>query len=438
MKISFFQFDWNPTGGAYRYLLRLRHFLEEKGTETSLFACMAAEHADEFVGAGKNDCRVFFPDLEETESHLDYNGGLYGKILEFLGKVEPDIVHVNNFQIYYNTALRALRGRVTVQTVHDFAFTCPVLNTLLPDGTICDRMPGFGCACRPGVSPPVDILTALRNTTRKRFSKERAGRRVCISYGRYFSNLLGRELVRRYYFRRGAVNRFIVPSVALGKRVEEYTGVRTVHIPQFLDLEKYPSTPGSAMAPEERILFVGYIVPGKGLDVLLRAVALIGGDFPGLILHVVGKGPHAEDMIALSKELGIGNRTVFRGHLGEQEMLEEYARAWVMVLPAVYPENSPLTIVEAMASGRAVIASDTGGIPEIVNDGVTGRLFPRRDHRKLAGIIAALLSDRKRLEDFGRAGRKFAEETFDREIVLPRYLSIYEDLRRHRMHHDKV
>jgi glycosyltransferase involved in cell wall biosynthesis len=136
-----------------------------------------------------------------------------------------------------------------------------------------------------------------------------------------------------------------------------------------------------------RVLFLGRLEAAKGVFELLGAGALLAPRFPALRLVFGGEG----DAGALRKraaELGIGERIELPGWVGPDERDEQLARASVFCLPS-HAEGLPMSMLEAMAAGRAVVASSVGGIPETIVDGDNGLLAPPRDEQALASSAGA-------------------------------------------------
>ncbi len=132
-----------------------------------------------------------------------------------------------------------------------------------------------------------------------------------------------------------------------------------------------------------RLLFVGRISPEKGLDDLLRAVAVV----PDVVLEVVGDGPMRDSYMQLADDLNIASRVVWLGRLRWGEPLFSRMReSDALVLPSL-TEGLPQVVIEAMCMGLPVVATAAGGIPEIVRDAENGLLVPVRDSRALASAI---------------------------------------------------
>jgi glycosyltransferase involved in cell wall biosynthesis len=217
--------------------------------------------------------------------------------------------------------------------------------------------------------------------------------------------------------------------------------------------------PNGAVAGERpaRLLFVGRVAPDKGVHLLMEAFNAVAPEFPGLELEIVGKpGMMPFDVLSvllrgdpaleslrtfygrsfmgwLSKEVfgqrhsyvdhlrgqltaESSRRVHFRGTVSLEELVSLYQHSDLLVLPSVWQESYGLPVAEAMASGVAVLASHCGGVPELVDDGASGRLVPRLDVEALTRVLRELLTDVTRLRELGRAGRQRAERllTWDR------------------------
>lgn len=146
-------------------------------------------------------------------------------------------------------------------------------------------------------------------------------------------------------------------------------------------------------------VFVGTLVRTKGLDVLLDAWRRVRASVPGTELHIVGDGPLRETVA--------GPDVVLHGRLDRAGVADVLDKGWCLVLPS-RSEGVGLVVVEAMLRGRAVVASDVGGIPEWVDDRC-GRLVPAEDVEGLAGALIQVLADRPMAGRLGAAARVRAE-----------------------------
>jgi len=167
---------------------------------------------------------------------------------------------------------------------------------------------------------------------------------------------------------------------------------------------------------------VARLSPEKDVANLVRATALAAKWVPELRVEVAGGGPCLLDLQQLAADLGVGDRITFLGEVRDVRGL--LARARMFVLPS-RSEGIPLTALEAMACGLPVVATRVGGLPEVVNDGVTGLLVPPADPAALAGAMAEIWDDCDRRDRMGRAGRGRAEECFDVRRMVAQYEALY-------------
>jgi len=165
-----------------------------------------------------------------------------------------------------------------------------------------------------------------------------------------------------------------------------------------------------------RLLGVARLVPKKGLDVLLQALAALPG---GLAWHYdhIGGGPLKTELAAEAQRLDIADRITWHGALAHDRVLAAYRRADLFVLASrIAPDGDrdglPNVLLEAGAMELAVVASEVAAVPELIEDGVNGRLVPPDDPAALADALAALIADPEARERQGRAGRARVLERF--------------------------
>jgi glycosyltransferase involved in cell wall biosynthesis len=174
--------------------------------------------------------------------------------------------------------------------------------------------------------------------------------------------------------------------------------------------------------PAGPVVTVARLSPEKDVAKLVRATAMAAQQNSELRVEVAGDGPCREVLERLVAELGLGDRIAFLGEVRDVPALLARARMFVL---ASRSEGIPLTALEAMACGLPVVATRVGGLPEVVDEGVTGLLVPPADPAALAGAMAALWNDPERRDRMGRAGRDRAEERFDVRRMVAQYESLY-------------
>jgi glycosyltransferase involved in cell wall biosynthesis len=187
----------------------------------------------------------------------------------------------------------------------------------------------------------------------------------------------------------------------------------------------------SGVEPEQpMVLYTGRIELNKGTLELLRSVDQVARSFSD-VEYVIAGGRHSSiDDRALEGILGKnGTRNNVRllGHVPWQELADWYRRATVFVMPSYY-ETFGISVIEAMAFGLPVVATNTGGLPEVVEDGVTGILVPPGNSEALSEALIRLLRDPDLRKRMGRAGRDRVRAEYTIDQVIPQSLAVYESV----------
>ena len=162
--------------------------------------------------------------------------------------------------------------------------------------------------------------------------------------------------------------------------------------------------------------------PEKGFEYLIRAFARVSQTEENATLILVGDGPLRSDLEQLSRDLNISSRIRFPGF--RIDTPELYQIFDIFVLPSIY-ESFGLVLVEAMSAGKPVVATNVGGIPEIVQDGKTGIIVPPREPDKLAEAILRLMRDEHLSLSMGKAGQRRAEGKFSLAVMIEKYQNLY-------------
>ncbi|MEV3961455.1 glycosyltransferase [Nocardia sp. NPDC050193] len=204
---------------------------------------------------------------------------------------------------------------------------------------------------------------------------------------------------------------------------------RTSVIPCGVDPDRFtPDGPRAARSSRHRIVSVGRLVPRKGFDIAITAVAqlrdtelvLVGGPDDGRLAD----DPEARRLSALAGELGVADRVHLLGQVPRTEMAPLLRSADVAVCTPWY-EPFGITPLEAMACGVPVVAAAVGGLTDTVVDGVTGRLVTPREPGELADAVGGLLDEPRTRADFGRAGRERVRARYSWERITAETLRAY-------------
>jgi glycosyltransferase involved in cell wall biosynthesis len=199
-----------------------------------------------------------------------------------------------------------------------------------------------------------------------------------------------------------------------------------------VDLQRYAEQEVCCTLPDEYgmergsqiVGVVARLEPEKGHPTLLEAWPKVLRAVPDAYLLVVGEGSRRDALEAQARELRIAHRIVFTGRRDDVPAVT--AALDVAVLPS-YREAQGLSVLEAMALSRPVVASNVGGIPEMVEDGVTGLLVPPHDAETLAAAIIRLLTDHPYADMLGRAGHDLVHDRFCIEAMVDATSAIYDE-----------
>ena len=221
-------------------------------------------------------------------------------------------------------------------------------------------------------------------------------------------------------------NAIIAVSQAFAKRKFPELAGKIHYIPPGVDLDRFRSTP----LPDttDTITFVGRIEHSsswKGIDWLLKAMVIVLKKYPAARLEFIGGGDAVGYYREMANDLGIGKSVFFQGPQLGQNLVDAYARAKIITLPSTSDSEAfGTSLLEGMASGRPLIATNVGGISQVIEDGKNGLLVPPKNPEALAGAIESILSDRSfamRLADYGA---KKAQD-FSWDIQAKKYSDLF-------------
>src|ERR1051325_4944493 len=254
----------------------------------------------------------------------------------------------------------------------------------------------------------------------------------------FIGKLYGRKVLLNYHsgeaedhlqgWRRSAIPTIkladivIVPSEYLVRIFQEF-GLKAYAIYNLIDTSKFCFRDRSALRPvflSNRNLEIHY-----GVDRVLRAFAIIQGQFPDATLDVVGDGSQRRSLENFAREIGLRN-TRFQGRVDPNSITDVYDAADIY-LNASEIDNQPLSLLEAFACGLPIVTTDAGGIPDIVTNGKTGMIVPRGDYRQMAERALALLINPQFAWQMVEQGRKECSK-YSWAAVRDAWLNVYVNL----------
>jgi colanic acid/amylovoran biosynthesis glycosyltransferase len=198
-----------------------------------------------------------------------------------------------------------------------------------------------------------------------------------------------------------------------------------------IPLEEFPFLPrGFPENGEWRLLQAGRLIEKKGLPTALRAFADFAAQFPKSSLTIAGEGPLLIEMQGLARQLQIDRQVSFTGLLSQDKLRDLFYASHMFLHPSETgrdgnQEGVPNSMLEAMASGLPVFATGHGGIPEAIENGVSGVLVSERDHEALGRALLEATKDREVLSRLARAGSDMVAQKFDQHAQVRRLEDIY-------------
>ncbi len=358
---------------------------------------LPSPYADDFVS------RVEFGNPSWREAvravgRMCYSFEARRRIGRLVDRTRPDVAHLLSFYHQLSPSILGALDRRRLPIVHklaDYKVVCPVY-TLYSRGAPCERCAGGRVhrvavrRCRDGRLAP-SVALALEAA-------------------------LHRWLLRSY----DRVDLFLAPSRFMADKVRAMGLKGAIRVlPNFVDVERWrPLTLPAAPV----VGYLGRVSAEKGVHVLVRAMRGLRCE-----LRVFGDGPERAALERAVAASGLSN-VRFRGHLEGEDLRAELAACVCVVVPSVWYENNPHSILEAFALGRPAIASDIGGLPELVIHGKTGLLVPPNAVEPLRDALRILSEDRGLAARLGRNARELVEACHSPEVFYAGLMAAYREV----------
>jgi glycosyltransferase involved in cell wall biosynthesis len=239
---------------------------------------------------------------------------------------------------------------------------------------------------------------------------------------------LYRRLMRwtaNYAFHHADVLRAI--SASTQAQLEHWApGKPVVRFMSWTDASAFDIERAQPPSHSETILYAGVLVPGKGVHHLIRAFARLAEAYPQVRLRLIGRAENAAYAAELYEQVadaGLSDRVQFEPAMSQTELGAAMSSARVLVLPSL-SEGLGRVLVEAMMTGTPVIGSTVGGIPDVIQDGVTGLLIPPDDVDVLEAALRRMLVDAT-VDGFSTPARQFAREYFNPAAYVQHYAQVF-------------
>ena len=385
-------------GGSEKYYFDLANLLKEHGHEVAFFSMKD----DKNIETG---CKEYFVENSDMNSKNPFKAldVIYSKnnekIMEkALDDFKPDVVHLNNFQRQLSASIiKPIKKRniPIVFTAHDLQAICPSIVMLDNNKDICEK-------CIRG-----KYSNCMKNN--------------CIK-GSKLKSVLG--AIEGKYYRKNKIyidkiNKIITPSDFYKLKLIEdgipKENIESIH--NFINLENY----NVKVEDEGYALYFGRLIKEKGIFTLLNAFEKIKDKK----LFIAGDGPDLEKIKEYINENSMNNIELL-GFLNAEQVKEHVRKSKFVVVPSVWYENCPYSILETLAMGKPIIGSNLGGIPELVKNNKNGLIYKYNNVDELTEKMNKLFEDKNLADELGKEAKKIAEEEFSKERYYTEIINIYE------------
>lgn len=365
-------------GGAERYVYETAGLLADRGVRSTLL--YGVDGWTEPAFTGRFDAAFPWVDGERQ-----------------LDALAPDVVYVHQCAdpvAIIDTVARV--GVPALRFLHDHALFCPRDHKYTTLGhRTCTRTVGLGCY------PCLGFLNRAEGPLPIRIRTPGA----VLAEQRRHMELTGVVVGSRYMHDHATAHGFPASHVHVN--------------PLYV---RPPESSGEATRRDGELLFVGALLRGKGIDILLEAMRILP---ERVTLRLAGDGHQRAMFERMARELGVAHRTEFLGRLGTEDLVRAYAEAACVVIPSRQPETFAFAGPEALVHGTPVVASDIGGVREWLEPDVTGLAVPSCDPQALAAAVRRLLDAPDLARRLGEAGRRRVLEEMTPEQHVERLLALF-------------
>ena len=388
-------------GGSEKYYFELGQLLKNHGHEVAYFSMEDEKNI-------KTDCKEYFvkPIDLNNGSKLKAFDVIYSrenkkKMLEALEDFKPDIVHLNNFQRQLSASIiDAVKEKniPVVFTAHDVQAICPAIIMLDNNKNICEK-------CMGG-----KYSNCIKNKCNKNSKLKSL---IGALEGKYYRN-------KKIYTKK--IDKIITPSKFYREKLIQdgisENKIEAIH--NFVDVKEYDVERTDA----GYALYIGRLSKEKGILNLINAFK----NTKAGILYIAGEGPEKENIENIIKKNNLQERIKLLGFLSKEKVKEYVSNCRFVVVPSVWYENCPYSVMETLAIGKPVIGANIAGIPELVNDEINGLLYKYDDVSELKEKMEILFNDESLAEKYGNAAKKIANELYAKESYYKKINKIYSDL----------
>lgn len=385
-------------GGSEKYYFELAELLRKNGHEVAFFSMQNEKNI-------KTDSKEYFVESIDLNngsklSALDviYSKKNKQKMKEALEDFKPDIVHLNNFQRQLSASIiEPIKEKniPIVFTAHDVQAICPAIVMLDSNKNICEKcMKGKYINCIKSKCIKESMLKSMLGT-------------IEAQYYRY----------RKIY--KDKIDFIITPSEFYREKLIEdgisKEKIEAIH--NFINIEEY----NIEKKDEGYGLYFGRLSKEKGILNLMEAIKNLKDG----VLYIAGEGPEKENIIKFINENKLQERVRLLGFLDSCKIKQYVANSRFVVVPSIWYENCPYSILETLAIGKPIIGSKIAGIPELIDDNMSGLLYEYNNVEKLTEKMNILYENQSLANQLGENAKKIAQQKYSKEKYYNKINDIY-------------
>lgn len=391
-------------GGAEAYMLTLSDFLRQQGHQVIEFSMQHPKNLD----SAYSDYFIRYIDFKKRQglisdlqksAHLIYSWEAQNKLEQLIKQEKPEIAHLHNFYFQLTPSILAVLKKhniPVVWTMHDYKLICPNYR-LFTKGQVCER-------CK---------IKKYYNCFKYKCMQDNYAHSLLVMLESYLHNYFLKSYDK--------IDLYISPSKFLQDKVCQW-GIKKDKVTQVYNFINLPDFQPD-FEPGDYLLYFGRLAEEKGLLLLLETMK----ELPEINLKIVGDGPQKDLINRYIEDNNLINVELI-GHTTGEKLYDLIRQSRFVVLPSIWYENNPISVLEAFALGKPVIGADLGGIPELVKDGQTGIIFKATDINDLKSKIKQNYSQTDKIQQMGQNARSFVKTECDPKVHYNRILSIYNNL----------
>lgn len=387
-------------GGSEKYYFELADLLKEKGHEVAFFSMYDEKNI-------KTDSKEYMVQKIDMNSKnifkafdVIYSKENKKKMKEALEDFKPDIIHINNFQRQLSASIiDAIKEKniPIVFTAHDLQAVCPI-SAMLNNGEICEK-------CKGG-----KYYNCLKNKCTKNSTMK---------------SIL--NMMESYYYKSKNIYQkidcIVTPSEFVKNKIKEndekIKNIVTIH--NFIDIDKFKNY---EIEDQGYAIFSGRLSIEKGILNVVKAFK----DVNNGKLYIAGDGPEKEDIEKYIKENNLQSRIKLLGFLSQNDLKEYLRKATCLVLPSIWYENCPYSIIEAFAMGKPVVSTKIGGIPELVEENVNGYLYNYDNVEELTNIMNNIFENKDKIKKLGENAKNDAITKYSKDAYYDALIKVYKNV----------